>query len=133
MAGNSMLRIRTDRAPSSPGVPSSQAIVAAGLIHCSGQIAIDPQTNRLIDGDLEAQVQQALGNLDQLLQAAGSSLHHIVKVTIYLRDISRLAEFNAVYGRLMPDPYPPRTVIEVTGLARGALVELDALAVPKDS
>lgn len=123
-------RVRTDRAPASPGVPSSQAVKAAGLIHCSGQIAIDPQTNRLIEGDLEAQVHQAMRNLDQLLQAAGSSLQHIVKVTIYLRDISRLAEFNEVYGRLMPQPYPPRTVVEVTGLARGALVELDALALP---
>jgi 2-iminobutanoate/2-iminopropanoate deaminase len=133
MPNEPIQRVRTDQAPMSPGVPSSQAVIAAGLVHCSGQIAIDPQTNQMVDGGLDVQIRQALQNLDRLLQAAGSSLQHIVKITIYLRDISRLAQFNAIYAQLMPAPYPPRTVVEVTGLARGALVEFDALAVLKES
>lgn len=120
--------IRTPKAPI-PKVPSSQAFVVNNQIFCSGQIAIDPVTNELIIGDLAAQTAKALENLKNVIQEAGGSLKDVVKTTAYLVDLSLVNEFNDVYRNFFSEPYPPRTVIGVSRLARNALVEIEAIAI----
>lgn len=120
--------VMTPKAPI-PKVPSSQAVVVGNLVFCSGQIAIDPATNELIPGDLGLQTRQALKNLERVLEAANASLQDVVKTTIYLTDLLMVDDFNAVYKGFFQEPYPPRTVIEVSRLARGACVEIEAIVV----
>ena len=111
-----------------PVGPYSQAIRAGGFVFVSGQLGIDPATGRLEEG-LVAQFQRAVSNLREILRAAGSDLDRVVKVTVYIRDISRFGQLNQAYSRLFPEPYPARVVVEVSGLPLGALVELEAVAV----
>ena len=120
--------VETPSAPI-PRVPSSQAFVVGNMVFCSGQIAIDPETNELIQGDLRRQTERALKNLERVLTAANASVKDVVKTTIYLTDLTGVDEFNTVYKDFFREPYPPRTVIEVAGLARGACVEIEAIAV----
>ena len=125
---NALRVVRTPRAPI-PKVPSSQAFVVENFVFCSGQIAVDPATGELIDGGLKEQTARALENLSNVLQEAGASLTDVVKTTNYLVNLSQVSQFNEVYKQYFKKPFPPRTVIQVTGLARGALVEVDAIAV----
>jgi 2-iminobutanoate/2-iminopropanoate deaminase len=120
--------IATDRAPQAIG-PYSQAVRAGNLIYCSGQIPIDPATGSIIDGDISAQTRQVLTNLSQVLQAAGASLDHVVKTTVYLADMGDFAAMNAVYATFFTSPAPARSTVQAARLPRDARVEIDVIAV----
>jgi len=125
--------VRTAEAPAAIG-PYSQAVVvpvgAGGkMVFCSGQIALDPATGAMIDGDVEAQTRQVLANLGAVLAAAGATFGSVVKTTIFLASMDDFAKVNAIYGeRFVHDP-PARATVEAAKLPRGALVEIDAIAV----
>jgi len=117
----------TDSAPPALG-PYSQAIVAGGLVFCSGTAGIDPATGVPGDG-IEAQAELALRNLDSILTAAGTSLQALVKTTIFYTNAEDFATINAVYARFMPDPPPARSAPANVVLPRGLLISIDAIAV----
>ena len=119
--------IETTEAPAALG-PYSQAIVAGGFVFCSGTAGIAPETGVAPDG-IEAQTEQALTNLGAVLEAAGSSLVHLVKTTIFYADVDDFARLNEVYARHMPDPPPARSAPANVRLPRGLLVSIDAIAV----
>jgi 2-iminobutanoate/2-iminopropanoate deaminase len=106
--------------------PFPQAVQVGPLLFMSGQGPLSPVTNRPIGGGFAEQVQQTFENVQAILQAAGLNLEHVVKVTVYLADIGRVPEFNLLYERLMPKPYPARTLVQA-GL-RGIEVEMDVIA-----
>ena len=109
--------------------PYSQAIGAGPFVFCSGQVPILAATGELISQDLAEQTKQALLNLGAVLQSAGLSYANIVKTTVFLTDLSRFADMNAVYAKFFQDDPPARSTIEVSGLPRGAKVEIEAIAV----
>ena len=119
--------ISTDSAPAALG-PYSQAIVAGGLVFCSGTAGIDPATGVPGDG-IEAQTELALRNLDAILTAAGASLSALVKTTIFYANVEDFATINAIYARFMPDPPPARSAPANVALPRGLLISIDAIAV----
>ncbi|MSP61616.1 MAG: RidA family protein [Myxococcales bacterium] len=121
--------VTTADAPRAIG-PYSQAIVAGDLVFCSGQIALDPATGEMVGpGDVRAQTRRVMENLKAVLEAAGSSLDGIVKTTIFLIDLGHFAQVNEIYGSFLGAPPPARATVQVAGLPRGALVEIDAVAV----
>ena len=117
--------VMSSEAPAGRG-PFPQAVQVGPLVFVSGQGPISRATNRPIDGDFSAQVRETFANLDNILAAAGLSLAHVVKVTVYLSDIARVPDFNRLYEVLMPKPYPARTLVQA-GL-RGINVEMDVIA-----
>ena len=119
--------VHTDDAPGALG-PYSQAIVTDGWIFCSGQIAIDPATGSLVEGDVRVQSEQVLRNLKAVLQAAGGSLQTVVKTTVYLSDMSLFADMNAVYAKHFGDHRPARATVAAGGLPRGVDVEIEVVA-----
>src|SRR3954463_12841496 len=119
--------VSTDQAPAALG-PYSQAIVAGGLIFCSGMAGIDPATGTIPEG-IEAQTEQALVNLAPVLGEAGASMDDIVKTTIFYDDVEDFGRLNEVYARHMPDPPPARSAPAHVRLPRGLLVSIDAIAV----
>jgi 2-iminobutanoate/2-iminopropanoate deaminase len=119
--------VSSDQAPAALG-PYSQGIVAGGFVFCSGTAGIDPATGAVADG-IEAQTEQALGNLAAVLAAAGASMADLVKVTIFYADVDDFAKLNEVYARHMPDPPPARSAPANVKLPRGLLVSIDAIAV----
>ena len=124
--------VRTAEAPAAIG-PYSQAVsVDVGgkrMLFCSGQIALDPATGAMIEGDVEAQTRQVIANLGAVLSAAGAGFGDVVKTTIFLKSMDDFATVNAIYGeRFVHDP-PARATVEAAKLPRGALVEIDAIAV----
>jgi 2-iminobutanoate/2-iminopropanoate deaminase len=119
--------IRTTAAPSAIG-PYSQAIQAAGLVWVSGQIALDPRTGRLVAGGIEAEARQALSNLRAVLESAGCGLEQVVRATVYLVDLEDFEAVNRVYAEFFADAPPARVCVEVSGLPKGARVEIDAVA-----
>ena len=113
----------------SPVGPYSQAIVAGGFVFASGQIPLDPASGKLVEGDIEAQAARVLDNLSKVLEAAGSSLDHVVRASVYLADLADFPRVNAVYARYFTaDPKPARTTVQVAALPLGAQVEIDAIA-----
>ena len=124
-----MKRVVFASAAPSPVGPYSQAIVAGGFVFASGQIPLDPATGKLVDGDIEAQTARVLDNLGKVLEAAGSSLDHVVRASVYLVDLAVFPRMNAVYARYFTaDPKPARTTVQVAALPLGAQVEIDAIA-----
>lgn len=119
--------ISTTSAPGAVG-PYSQAIVGNGLVFCAGQIGLDPATGALVEGGVEVQAERVLRNLAAVLDAAGCTWSDVVKTTIFLADIGDFQAVNAVYARFMPDPPPARSTFAVAALPRGALVEVEAIA-----
>jgi len=120
--------VRTPHAPGAIG-PYSQAIVAAGLVHCSGQIALDPESGEVVAGDVAAQTERVLANLRGVLAAAGSGLERVLKCNVYLKDMGDFAAMNAVYARHFDGAAPPaRACVEVARLPRDVLVEIDCVA-----
>jgi 2-iminobutanoate/2-iminopropanoate deaminase len=119
--------IATEKAPRAIG-PYSQAVAHNGLLYLSGQIALDPATGQLIEGDIAAQTERVLENLKAVLEAAGSSLDRVLKTTVYLKDLSEFARMNEVYGRYFPENPPARATVEVARLPRDARVEIEAVA-----
>jgi 2-iminobutanoate/2-iminopropanoate deaminase len=122
--------VSTEAAPAALG-PYSQAIVAQGLVFCSGMPGIDPATGTIPDG-IEAQTEQSLRNLGAVLEAAGSSLSRLVKTTIFYADVDDFATLNDVYARFMPDPPPARSAPANVRLPRGLLVSIEAIATLED-
>jgi len=124
--------VRTAEAPAAIG-PYSQAVIvpvgAQRMVFCSGQIALDPATGNMVDGDVEAQARQVMANLGAVLAAAGATYANVVKTTIFLKSMGDFAKVNAIYGeRFVHDP-PARETVEAAGLPRGAAVEISAIAV----
>jgi 2-iminobutanoate/2-iminopropanoate deaminase len=122
--------VSTNAAPPALGA-YSQAIVAQGLVFCSGMPGIDPVTGAVPEG-IEAQTEQALRNLGAVLEAAGSSLAQLVKTTIFYADVEDFAALNEVYARFMPDPPPARSAPAHVRLPRGLLVSIEAIATLTD-
>jgi 2-iminobutanoate/2-iminopropanoate deaminase len=120
--------IETSAAPAAIG-PYSQAIRAAGCVFVSGQIPLDPRTGALVEGGIEEQAAQALANLRAVLEAAGSGLDRVVRATVFLTDLGEFEAVNRVYARHFPARPPARVCVEVSGLPKGARVEIDAIAV----
>lgn len=118
--------VHTDDAPAALG-PYSQAIVAGGFVFCSGTAGIDPTTGEIPEG-IEAQTELALRSIAATLEAAGSSMAHLVKTTIFYSDVADFAALNAVYARHMPTPPPARSAPANVILPRGLLVSIDAIA-----
>lgn len=119
--------VQTENAPRAIG-PYSQAIIANGFVFCSGQIALDPVTGQLIEGDIAAQTERAIENLRAVLEAAGSSLAHVVKTTVFLRSMADFAAMNAVYERFFSANPPARSTVGNLELPRGAAFEIEAVA-----
>ena len=120
--------IHSDHAPAAIG-PYSQATRAGNLVFLSGQVPLDPATGNLVEGDIAAQARQAFDNIKAVVAAAGGTMDDIVRVGLYLTDLSQFAEVNAVMADYFSQPYPARSTIEVSALPRGAQFEVDALMV----
>ena len=120
--------ISTDRAPVAVGA-YSQAIRTGDLVFTAGQLGIDPATGDFSAPDVTGQAEQALANLSAILDASGSGLDRLVKVTVFLADIADWPALNDVYSRLIPEPFPARSAFAVKDLPRGARVEIEAIAI----
>lgn len=120
-------RVSTTSAPGAIG-PYSQAIVTGDFVFASGQVALDPATGQLIDGDIQAQTRRALENLSAVLQAAGSSFADAVKTTVFLTTMSNFGPMNEVYAEYFTGDPPARSTVAVAELPRNALVEIEAVA-----
>jgi 2-iminobutanoate/2-iminopropanoate deaminase len=122
-----MKTIHTDGAPAAIG-PYSQAVVVNGLVFCSGQIAIEPATGKLLTGDVKQQTRQVLHNLAAVLEAAGTDLGSVVKTTVFLKSMDDFSAMNEVYAEVFGDNQPARAAVEVARLPRDVDVEIDAIA-----
>jgi 2-iminobutanoate/2-iminopropanoate deaminase len=120
--------IISDRGPKAIG-PYSQAIKANGFVFLSGQIAIDPETQKLVEGDVARQTERVLENLKGILEATGASLRQAVKTTVFLQDMNDFAVMNEVYGRYFSTNPPARSTVQVARLPRDVRVEIDLVAV----
>jgi len=120
--------VHTDRAPNPIG-PYSQGIRANGFIFLAGQVALDPKSGELISGDVRQQTERTLENLKGVLEAAGANLNHVVKATIFLKNMSDFAGMNEIYARYFPKLPPARSTVEVARLPKDALVEIELIAV----
>jgi 2-iminobutanoate/2-iminopropanoate deaminase len=119
--------IATGQAPKALG-PYSQAVVWNGLVFLSGQVALDPATGQVVEGDVAVQTARVLDNLKAVLEAAGSSLPQVLKTTVYLKDLGDFARMNEAYGRYFPQDPPARSTVEVARLPRDVRVEIDLIA-----
>jgi 2-iminobutanoate/2-iminopropanoate deaminase len=119
--------IRTSSAPAAIG-PYSQAVKAGGLVFVSGQIPLDPATGQLLQGDIAAQTHRVITNLREILTAAGSSLDHVVRSTVYLADMDDFGAMNEVYGSYFTSPAPARSTIQAGKLPKNARIEIDVVA-----
>jgi len=119
--------VSTDKAPKAIG-PYEQAIKVNGLVYTAGQIPLDPQTGNLVDGGIAPQTRQVLENLKAVLEAAGSSLDHVIKATVFLKNMPDFAAMNEVYAAYLGTAKPARSTVTVAELPRGALVEIDLVA-----
>jgi len=119
--------VHTDKVPPAR-VPLSQAIKTGDWVFASGQLGMDPKTGRLAEGGIKAETRQVCENLRAVLEAAGSSLAEVAKVTIYLADLGELMEMNEVFSEYFPADPPARTTFQAAGLVAGARVEIEAIA-----
>ncbi|MBI3536018.1 MAG: RidA family protein [Chloroflexi bacterium] len=119
--------ISASNAPQAIG-PYSQGIRAGEFIFCAGQVGLDPVSGKLVEGGVEAQTRRALENLNQVLQAAGASLHRVVKTTVFLANMNDFQKMNAVYAEFFTAPAPARSTVQVARLPRDAAVEIEAIA-----
>jgi 2-iminobutanoate/2-iminopropanoate deaminase len=124
--------ISTGDAPAAIG-PYSQGLVAQGLLFTAGQIALDPGTGQVIQGDISAQTERVLANLAGILRAAGASWRDVVKTTVFLQQMSDFPAMNEVYARVLGDARPARSTVAVAGLPKGVMVEIEAVAVVKEA
>jgi len=119
--------VHTDQAPAAIG-PYSQAVIAGNLVFTAGQIALDAATGQIVPGDVTAQTERVLRNLTAVLESAGATWADVVKTTVYLQDMADFPKVNEVYGRMIGAARPARSTVQVAGLPRGVLVEIDAIA-----
>jgi 2-iminobutanoate/2-iminopropanoate deaminase len=120
--------VHTESAPAAIG-PYSQAVIANGFLFTAGQIALDPATAQIVSGDVVAQSEQVFANLAAILEAAGATWSDVVKATVFLMEMADFPRVNEVYARVMGPSRPARSTVQVSGLPRGALVEIDLVAV----
>ena len=119
--------ISTPNAPKAIG-PYEQAIKVGEFVYISGQIPLDPKTGNLVDGDIRAQTRRVMENLKAILEASGSSLERVVKATVFLKNIGDFAAMNDIYAEYLGAAKPARSTVAVADLPRGALVEIDLIA-----
>ncbi len=119
--------VHTDRGPKPIG-PYSQAIKANGNLYLAGQVALDPKTGEMTGSDIRQQTERVMENIKGVLEAAGSNLHHVVKTTVYLKDLNDFAAMNEVYARYFTVAPPARATVEVSRLPKDALLEIDVIA-----
>jgi len=118
--------ISTDKAPAAIG-PYSQAVQFGNLLFVSGQIALDPKTGELVDGDIEAQTRQVLENVKAIIEGAGASLQNVLKCSCFLNNMGNFAKFNTVYDSYFKESLPARETVEVSRLPKDVLVEVSAI------
>jgi 2-iminobutanoate/2-iminopropanoate deaminase len=123
----SLEKVVTDKAPAAIG-PYSQALKANGFVFVSGQIPLDPVSGQLVEGGFRAQARRALENLKQVLTASGAGLEGVVAVDVFVTDMGQFGVFNAVYEEFFSAHRPARAVVEVSGLPKGAMVEIKCVA-----
>jgi 2-iminobutanoate/2-iminopropanoate deaminase len=119
--------VHTDRGPKPIG-PYSQAVKANGFLYLAGQVALDPKTGELIGSDIRQQTERTLENVKGILEAAGSNLHHVVKTTVFLKDLNDFAAMNEVYGRFFTAAPPARSTVQASRLPKDALLEIEVIA-----
>jgi 2-iminobutanoate/2-iminopropanoate deaminase len=119
--------VATERGPKAIG-PYSQAVKANGFVFLSGQIALDPMSQQIVEGDVAAQTERVLENLKAIVEAAGSSIQRVVKTTVFLADMNDFAAMNEVYGRYFISNRPARSTVEAARLPRDVRVEIDLIA-----
>lgn len=122
--------VSTDKAPKAIG-PYSQAILAGNLVYTAGQVGLDPETMELVEGGVEAQTRQVLTNLKHVLESVDSGLNFVIKTTVFLQDMGDFARMNAVYAEFFSENPPARSTVQVAGLPKGALVEIECVALLK--
>lgn len=122
----SLKTVHTDSAPAAIG-PYSQGVVAGGFLFTAGQIALDPASGQIVDGDVVMQTERVLANLTAILSQAGATWAQVVKTTVYLQDMADFPRVNEVYARAIGSARPARSTVQVAGLPRGVLVEIDAI------
>ncbi|RLE34624.1 MAG: hypothetical protein DRJ61_04790 [Acidobacteria bacterium] len=120
--------VSTEKAPAAVG-PYSQAVRIGDLVYTAGQIPLDPATGKMVSSVIGAQTRQVLTNLSAVLEAAGSGLDSIVKMTVFMTDLGQFAQMNAVYAEFFPGEPPARSAVEVVALPLGAMIEMEAVAV----
>jgi 2-iminobutanoate/2-iminopropanoate deaminase len=123
----SVRTVHTDAAPAAIG-PYSQAVIGGGLLYTAGQIALDPATGELVEGDVVAQARRVFTNLAAVLGEAGSAWDRVLKVTVYLVDMADFPRVNEIYAEVMGGARPARSTVQVSALPRGALIEIDLIA-----
>jgi 2-iminobutanoate/2-iminopropanoate deaminase len=126
----SVEQVKTESAPAAIG-PYSQAVIANGFLFSAGQIAIDPASGQIVEGGVVAQTERVMQNLTAVLDAGGLSWRDVVKTTVYLHDLADFPTVNEIYGRMLGEARPARSTVQVTALPRGALVEIDLIAVTR--
>jgi 2-iminobutanoate/2-iminopropanoate deaminase len=119
--------VKTEHAPSAIG-PYSQGTIANGFLFSAGQIALDPASGQMVESEIAAQTERVMQNLESILEAAGAGWKDVVKTTVYLHDLADFPAVNEIYGRRIGDARPARSTVQVAGLPRGALVEIDLIA-----
>jgi 2-iminobutanoate/2-iminopropanoate deaminase len=119
--------VTSDRGPKPIG-PYSQAIKANGFLFLSGQVALDPKTGEITGSDIRQQTERVLENVKGILEAAGSNLHHVVKTTVFLKDMNEFPAMNEVYGHYFSAAPPARSTVQVARLPKDALVEIEVIA-----
>ena len=120
--------ISTDKAPAAIG-PYSQAVRTGNLLFTSGMIPIDPATNQLVEGDIEVQAHQAIGNLAALLEASGTSLDRVVKTVVFIKNMDDFGKINEIYSKYFVSECPTRSCVEVARLPKDVLIEIEAIAI----
>jgi 2-iminobutanoate/2-iminopropanoate deaminase len=119
--------VLTDRGPKPIG-PYSQAVKSSGFLFASGQVALDPPSNEFVAGDIRQQTERVMENIKGILEAGGVHLNHVVKTTVFLKDINDFAAMNEVYGKYFAAASPARTTVQVSRLPKDALVEIEVIA-----
>lgn len=122
-----MKKVTTPNAPAAIG-PYSQGIISGGLLFASGQIPLDPATGTIVSGGIEAQAHQAFTNVKNLVEAAGTTMSAVLKVTVFMADMADFAAVNAIYAQYFTEPYPARSAVAVKSLPKGALIEVEVIA-----
>lgn len=120
--------VATPNAPAAIG-PYSQGVTSHGILYTSGQVALDPATGNLVEGDFAAQARRVFDNLSAVLTAAGAKFENVLKATVYVTDLANFGTLNAIYAEYFGSHKPARTTVEVKGLPKGAMVEIDLIAV----
>ena len=123
----SLQHVKTDKAPQAIGA-YSQGVIANGFLFLAGQIPLDPASGQVVQGDVKTQTERAMTNLAAVLAAAGVTWSDVVKTTVFLHDMNDFPAVNETYARMLGDARPARSTVQVAGLPRGVLVEIDAIA-----